>query len=203
MGIPFATHGNGNHQDDTVSIVPFDLSPSGTHAFQLTTVDGRIEFDLYPGSLIQDDFYFSFWMYIPSTVVANTSSSQWLVLFQIEGSVGSRYEPIGKLGLNSWTGSRLTLWWEDTTHTQYMLADPGINLPRDQWVHFEWYTHIGTNGELACWMNGQKLWDLIGGDTSALNQSTLYFMPCLYGTNGTVYVDEMSLYNVNISGGTP
>jgi hypothetical protein len=49
-------------------------------------------------------------------------------------------------------------------------------------------------------MNGAKILDASGVDTSGLIQSTLYFMLDLYGMNGTYYVDDLALYNVNMNG---
>ncbi len=199
LGIQSAVHGDSGSDTVTIATAPGGSSPSGTKAFQMVSTDGRCEFQFYPGSLIQNDFYYSFWIYVPSSM-GLPSSGQWLVLFQIEGTANSRYEPIGKISINSWDKPSVTLYWENTNAVQTELSNSGVALPRDQWVHFEWYTHIGTNGELACWMNGQKLWDVTGVDTSALHASTMYFMNDLYGMPGTVYVDNMALYNVNMNG---
>jgi hypothetical protein len=129
------------------------------------------------------------------------SGSDWLVLFQIEGSLTSGYYPIGKL--NILQNGVMTLVWQTTGGGGNQIANSGHVLPRDQWVHFEWYTHIGTNGEFALWMNGVKQWDVTGVDTSGLTQSTMYFTNDLYGMNGSYYVDDMALYNVNMNGKAP
>jgi hypothetical protein len=203
LGIKSGTHGNGSGQDTvTITTAPGGTSPSGTKAFQLTTNDGRIELCMYPGSLIQNDFYFSWWEYVPSSM-GLPSSGQWLVLFQIEGSNQPGWYPIGKISINSWDKPNVTLYWQDINGKQTELSNSGVALPRDQWVHFQWYTKIGTNGELACWMNGQQLWDAKNIDTSGLTTSTLYFMPDLYGMNGSLYIDNMALYNTNLNGAAP
>jgi hypothetical protein len=200
LGIQYGTYGNGSPNDNVV--ITTAQAHSGTRSLQLATDDGREEFQMYPGSLVQNDFYFSWWEYIPSSL-GLPNSGQWLVLFQIEGSNQPGWYPIGKLSINSWDKPSITLFWQDINGNQVELSNSGIALPRDQWIHFEWYTKISPSGELACWMNGQQLWDVKGFDTSALNLSTLYFMTDLYGMTGAVYVDDMVLYNVNMNGMVP
>jgi hypothetical protein len=200
LGIQYGAHGNGSPNDKVT--ITTAKAHSGSRSFQLTTDDGRIEFCQYPGSLIQNEFYFSWWEYVPSSM-GLPNNGQWLVLFQIEGSNQPGWYPIGKLSINSWDKPSVTLFWQDLNGNQKELANSGVALPRDQWVHFEWYTKIGTSGELACWMNGQKLWDVTGINTSGLKTSTLYYMTALYGMSGTVYVDDLALYNVNLLGKAP
>ena len=198
LGIRYGVHGNGA-SGDTVTITTAQAH-SGTSSFQLTSVDKRLEFNVYPGSLTQNDFYYSWWAYIPSSM-GLPSGSDWLVLFQIEGSLTSGYYPIGKL--NVLQNGVMNLVWQTTGGGGNQIANSGHVLPRDQWVHFEWYTHIATNGEFTLWMNGVKQWDVTGVDTSGLTQSTMYFMNDLYGMNGSYYVDDMALYNVNMNGKAP
>jgi hypothetical protein len=156
---------------------------------------------MYPGSLITNEFYYSYWAYVPSSM-GSPNSNQWLATFQIEGTNLPGWYPIGKMQLD-WYEPQLHLVWQDLSGHQTRLASAG-SLPRDQWVHFEWYTKIGANGELACWMNGNNLWDVTGIDTSGLNMGSYkYFMTCIYGMNGVMYVDDMSLYNVNMNGNAP
>jgi hypothetical protein len=200
LGIQSGTHGNGSPNDQIT--VTTSQAHSGTRSIQQTTDDARIELCMYPGSLIQNDFYFSYWAYIPSSI-GLPSSGQWLVLFQIEGSNLPGWYPIGKISINSWDKPSITLYWQDVNGAQTELVNTGVALPRDQWIHFEWYTKISTSGELACWMNGQQLWDVKNIDTSALKTSTLYFMTDLYGMNGTTYIDDLALYNVNMNGKAP
>jgi hypothetical protein len=199
LGISNSPYGNGS-PSDTVTITTAHAH-SGSKSFKLTTVDSRIEFNMYPGSLIQNDFYYSWWVYVPSSM-GLPSSGQWLTLFQIEGSNQPGWYPIGKLQLQP-NSPNINLWWQDLSGHQTMLAASGVALPRDQWVHFQWYTSIGTNGRFQAWMNGAKLWDVSGINTSGLKTSTMYFMSDLYGMNGAYYVDDMALYNTNLNGQAP
>jgi hypothetical protein len=52
-------------------------------------------------------------------------------------------------------------------------------------------------------MNGQKIGD-VSVDTSGLNAGNYkYFMTDLYGMNGTYYVDDLAIYDVNMNGQAP
>ena len=199
LGITYAVHGNGS-PDDNVTIST-DFAHSGTRSFKITSVDGRTELQFYPGSLIKDDFYYSWWAYIPSTM-GYPSDNQWLVLFQVEGSLTEGFYPIAKLQLQPHNPT-LNLGWQDASGEQHIVEHSSAVLPRDQWVHFEWYTHIGTNGEFTLWMNGTKVWDVTNFDNSELTASTFYFMNDLYGMDGTYYIDDLSLFNVNMNGTAP
>jgi hypothetical protein len=208
LGIKNGQHGNGSPDDAvTLTSAPAASSPSGDKAFKLTTNDGRIEFDLYPGDLIQNEFYFSFWVYIPSSVTPDISSGQWLDIFQLEGSIRPDWDPIYGICIGSTqAGNHVILYGIDNDNNPYysngVLADSGLNFPRDQWVHLEFYCHVGVNGAFEAWINRALLWSVNDIDNSGLHQSTMYFMPCLYGTDGTLYVDKMALYNVNMNGQT-
>ena len=201
LGISYGTDNNGS-QNDTVSLST-EQAHSGNQSLKATTDDGRMEFYITPGSLIQNCFYFNWWVYIPSNMVpTGTGSSQWLTIFQLEGSVLPRYEPIAKLQMMPPNGTITTLVWEDVNGSQTTLAT-GPALIYDQWINIQWYTYIGTNGTLEAWMNGAQMWDVTNFDTSALNQATLYFMTDIYGMNGFTYADDMALYNVNMNGVAP
>jgi hypothetical protein len=154
---------------------------------------------MYPGALIQNDFYFSWWVYIPSSL-GNPTADQWLILFQIEGSIQPLWTPIFSL-IQQYGTTPIKLGGRDNNGEDMgILANPHVAIPRDQWVHLEWYTHIGTNGTLAAWMDGAKLWEVNGVDTSGLKTSTLCYMVDLYGMNGSFYADDFALYNVNMNG---
>jgi CARDB/Polysaccharide lyase len=197
LGIEYGVWGDGS-PGSTVTIST-DRAHSGTRSCKLTTDNRRIEFQFDPNSLIQNEFYYSWWAYIPSAM-GWAGTNEWMNLFQIEGTVLPAYVPIGKLEM---VGMEVACRWQDLQSNQTSCGRSGRTLPRDQWVHFEWYTKIGTNGQLTAWMNGQLLWDTTGIDTSGLQQpgtSGVYFMNDLYGMNGTYYVDDLKLYNVNMNG---
>ena len=141
------------------------------------------------------------------------SFGAWLALFQIEGTYSSGWYPIYKLGVDSnW---KFQLQGQDLNGVglgggqswNQVMVQTTTSVPKDQWFHVEWYTHIGTDGKLAVWINGVKLWD-VNADTSSLTvggQNSAYkwyVMPDLYGTNGQLWVDDMAIYNVNMNGVT-
>jgi hypothetical protein len=206
IGIRFGVHGNGS-PNDRVTITT-TKAHSGTESFMLTTDDGRVELHFYPSDLIENEFYFSWWTYIPSSVTAQPNIGEWLNIFQLEGSILPGWNPIYGICIGSWQAeNNTTLFGLDNNNKEYppngVLADSRRTFPRDQWVHLEFYCRIGTNGGLQAWMNDAKLWSVSGIDTSGLHEAEMYFMPCIYGTNGTIYVDDMALYNVNMNGRAP
>ena len=168
---------------------------SASHSFKLTTSGTRIELDLFPGNLITTDFYYSAWYYVPSSF--NVGS--YFTIFQLEGSLTSGYYPIWAFMFSSGDEHAL-LYGRGNSGTQLgnggIQADSSFILPRDTWFKIEWYTHIasGNNGEIIAWANGNQLWD-VHCDTSGLTLSTLYFMPMIYGSTGTIYVDDIAMYN--------
>jgi hypothetical protein len=196
LGIVHAVHSNGNLSDAVT--ISADVAHSETRSLKITSADGRTELQFYPGSIINDDFYYSWWAYIPSAM-GYPDDDQWLVLFQVEGSLTEGFYPIAKLQLQPHSPT-INLGWQDVSGEQHLLVQSPVVLPRDQWVHFEWYTHIGVNGEFALWMNGTQVWDVKNFDNSELNASTFYFMNDLYGMNGAYYIDDMSLFNFNMNG---
>jgi hypothetical protein len=200
LGIRSGFHGNGSPKD-MVTLVKTQAS----RVFQLRTDDGRIEFDFYPDSLIQDDFYFSYWVYLPSSLNAKISEGQWLTIFQVEGSILPNWDPIYGICISSWQAdNHIILLGTDNNGNVYapngVLADSGKVMSYDKWVHLEFYCHIAASGSFQAWMDGVKLWSITGINNTGLKQNTLYFMPCIYGTNGVMYIDNLSLYNVNMNG---
>ena len=143
-------------------------------------------------------------MYIPSNSV---TLGTYFTNFQLEGSILPNYEPIfGSMIYSPECGNDFCIGGRDVTGTkipggpglpQGILSDSHVIFPRDQWVHFEWYTHIGASGEIAAWLNGVKVCDGTT-DTSGLKQTAMYFSPMIYGSSGTIYVDDITLYNTNI-----
>jgi hypothetical protein len=175
------------------------MAHSGSRSFQLTTYNGRIELDLYPGSQIQNDIYVSFYAYVPSSFQIGS----YLTIFQLEGSILPNYEPIWAFMIRPDNSNHIILYGRDNNGDKLgndgVQADSGVSFPRDQWVHVEYYTHIASNGRIEAWMNGAKLWD-VSCDTSGLKLTPMYFSPMVYGSSGTIYVDDIAMYNTNIRG---
>jgi hypothetical protein len=195
LGMSYYIDTNGGSSDSVT--ITNEMAHSGTRSFKLTDSSTRVELDLYPGSMIQNDFYISFWVYVPSTFKVGS----YFTLFQLEGSILPNYEPIWAIMINPPNSNHIVLYGRDNNGNQLgnggVQADSQMTLPRDQWVHIEYYTHIGTNGNIQAWMNGVQLWN-VNCDTSGLKQSQMYFEPMIYGSSGTIYVDDMQLYNKNI-----
>ncbi|XES77684.1 MAG: heparin lyase I family protein [Candidatus Bathyarchaeia archaeon] len=175
------------------------MANSGSRSFQLSTSNGRIELDLYPGSMIQNDIYVSFYAYVPSSFQIGS----YLTIFQLEGSILPNYEPIWAFMIRPDNNNNVILYGRDNNGDKLgndgVQADSGMSFPRDQWVHIEYYTHIASNGRIEAWMNGAKLWD-VSCDTSGLKLTPMYFSPMVYGSSGTIYVDDIAMYNTNIRG---
>ena len=81
LGMSYYVDTNGG-SGDSVQITS-TMAHSGTRSLMLTASSTRVELDLYPGSLIQNDFYVSFYVYVPSSFKVGS----YFTLFQLEGSI--------------------------------------------------------------------------------------------------------------------
>jgi hypothetical protein len=205
IGMPIYIDTNGGNSTVTVSTT---RAHSGSKSLQLTTDTGRVELDLIPGALVSDELFYDFWVYVPSSITVNQGNGEFFLLFQLEGAIEPGYDPIFSMMLADNGHTTVRLGGRDNNNDPInigdnCIADSGLSFPRDEWVHVEWYTKIAVNGLFKAWMNGASLWDVSGIDNTGLNQVWKYFMPAVYGCNGTIWVDDQALYDYNAHTDTP
>jgi hypothetical protein len=104
----------------------------------------------------------------------NSGAGEYFVAFQLEGDIQPYYSPIfGLMCDGAEAPGKITIVGRDITGAKIMgfTNTPGVlnfagqSIPRDQWVHFEWYTHIASNGSIKAWMNGVLISDVSNVDT--------------------------------------
>ena len=152
--------------------------------------------DVYP-----EEAYYSVWYYLPQAYVTTTP---WIIL-KFKGVVGTDagivpgYAELLDLSLESLPGGGMTLTLSDARHKygSSPLPDPVPIVPIGQWFQVESFYRNTTdpNGELAIWLNGTKIYDVVRPTGP---NPMVYFSPCsvvydLVPPQAVLYIDDVAI----------
>lgn len=156
---------------------------------------------LFRQTVYPEEAYYSVWYYLPQSYVTTTP---WIIL-KFKGVVGldagmiPGYAELLDLSLESLPGGGMTLGLSDARHVygSSPLPDPVPIVPIGQWFQIESFYRntTDTNGELAIWLNGTKIYDVVRPTGP---NPMVFFSPCsftfdLVPAEGVIYIDDVAV----------
>ena len=150
-------------------------------------------------NLTGDEFYISYWLFFPSFSLVS-ASDKWYQLFQLSEAYGVTgksypYWAFGVLGdthLGVATGTYSAVITRRTNTTfAYVATVPNFNFPVGRWFKFEVYVlRHPINGVLMFWVDGVKIFDLSGLDTTCSDAASAGYPYGKYTIDLQMYCGE-------------